>query len=436
MTRPVFLAECKDNVDRIINPGAVDGAPMRPATRGLVITGYYPPDDAVGGLRASRFCRYLPRHGFQPVVIARRQAGVAYPANQVVRCPLEDPPTRRLVLAERAAEAFQRHLLPYNEELPWVPHAISAANDILKRTPVAAVLSTSPPVATHLAALYLKLRYGIKWIADFRDPVSGNAFRIRKYTSGYNALLQHAILAHADAVITVTDTIHEEWLERYQPWARKIHLIWNGFDPEEAAPQSAIPDRPYRVLAHVGSIYGGRHPHLLLAAMERLISLGRLNPAQVRVRLIGVVEEATLRPHSPPARTLIEHGCLECGMGDVPRDAALRAIAEADFLLLLDGNALSIGYTLPAKVFEYIRTGRPILAITGRSSPVDRILSRSGIPFLCLYYDDPAEQVDTKVLQFFGLKSEPVEPSAWFLSQFDGRRQVQTLAEILTRVCS
>ena len=110
-------------------------------------------------------------------------------------------------------------------------------------------------------------------------------------------------------------------------------------------------------------------------------------------------------------------------------------MAEAEYLLLLDGNALNKGHAVPAKLFEYIRSGRTILAITARNSPVDRILAQSGIPNACVYHDDQPERVDAEVLRLFHLTSEPASPSEWFLSQFDGRRQTEALASILNSVC-
>lgn len=74
------------------------------------------------------------------------------------------------------ARIVQR-LLPYNDQLTWVPHAVATAERVLAGGDVFAMLSTSPPSATHIAAFLLKRRYGIRWIADLRDPIYQNPFR-------------------------------------------------------------------------------------------------------------------------------------------------------------------------------------------------------------------------------------------------------------------
>jgi hypothetical protein len=64
-------------------------------------------------------------------------------------------------LNQRLASSVQKFLLPYNEQLPWVPHAVEAAAQIIGRDAATAVISTSPPVAAHLAAARIKTRFGL-----------------------------------------------------------------------------------------------------------------------------------------------------------------------------------------------------------------------------------------------------------------------------------
>ena len=404
-----------------------------PVTEGekglLILTACFPPDSFVGAARPYRFWRYLPRFGYSPTVVTMRHTEGPETAG-VIRVPVNgNGPLAERFLSYAMAK-IQRYILPYNEELAWVPHAAKQAKAILRLRPMRAVLSTSPPVATHLAALWLKMTLGVKWVADFRDPISGNPFRIRKHTRSYNSAMQHLIIKHADAVIVVTDTVRDDWVRRY-PWAGdKFHLIWNGFDPEGGLQPVPIPPRSQKLLLHLGSIYGGRHPLAALASLDRLIRRGAVNPQTLRVILTVDVDTSCLRLNEPPASTLLAKGCLECN-GDVPRDGALRATAEADYLLLLDTNSRDSGYTVPAKLFEYVAVGRPILAITAHGSPVDRILSGGEVPHACLYVGDTPEQHDAEVLRFLSLPPEPHAANLWFRNTFDGSQQTGILASLL-----
>ena len=310
---------------------------------------------------------------------------------------------------------------------------MAAAGEIASRVPLSAVISTSPPVATHLAALRIRKRFGIKWLADFRDPILGNPGRPRKWARPYDAALERMILSSCDAAMAVTDVICDEWKRKYPRWAHKFHVVWNGFDPAETVNALPIPPRPFQLLVHAGVVYHQRHPFWLAASLDRLIRRGALDPARIRVRLIGPLQKREVFCGHPAVASLLAQGCLECDGQTVPRETALAEVAGADGLLILDITNLSeIGYTVPAKLYDNIRIGRPILAYTPSSqSPTARILEQSGVPHAAVYAGDSDQAIDAKLLRFFQLPNRPVAPGQWFQETFDGRRQAKLIAQIL-----
>jgi hypothetical protein len=139
-------------------------------------------------------------------------------------------------------------------------------------------------------------------------------------------------------------------------------------------------------------------------------------------------------PLEPPKKDAPTESWFQCNAKVVSKDEADRLIEEADYLLLLDVTKGSVGLQVPAKIFEYIRIGRPILACTLRGSPVERILINSGVPFVALYAGDSNEEIDRRVLTFLNLPNHPVEPSDWFQEKFNGRIQAKTLGTIIETV--
>jgi len=341
--------------------------------------------------------------------------------------------TERMVsrACSRLVDGVQR-VLPYNEQLPWVAHAIAAARESMAEKPFSAVISTSPPVGPHLAAMYMKWRYGLKWIADFRDPLLGNPGRARRWARPYDIALERAIFRSADAIIAVTDAVEAGWRKKYPQWAHKFKVIWNGFDPEDGFGPKPIPPRPHRVLAHIGVLYTQRYPARLLASLERLLERNLVDPKSIRIKLLGIVQDESVFVKNPTAAGLVEKGVLEFRNELIPRRDAMLEIATSDYLLLIDIDNLSnVAYTVPAKIYDYILTGRPVLGITRRNSPVDRILSRSGVQQVCLYQEDSDGEIDRKLLGFLRMSSEPVSPSPWFLRNFDGQQQASVLADLM-----
>jgi glycosyltransferase involved in cell wall biosynthesis len=397
----------------------------------LMLAYYFPLQNTSGADRPFRFAKYLPQHGYQPWVIAAGGFETPPGWDNVRRVPGPAGPLTREAVVSKAANILQRFLLPYEEHLPWVPYAVGEAARVLKARKIGAVVSTSPPIATHLAALELKRHYGLKWIADFRDPLFGNPFRSDKRAVAYDEALERCIFRHADAIIANTSTAAESWQARYPRYARKVTVIWNGFDPGEKLGAAPIPARPHVVLAHVGNIYGGRDAGILLASLERLVGSGAVNPARFRVRLVGLLDEQTVPVGRPPFRTLVEKGCLEYANRLVPQAQAKREMAEADYLLLIDTNAHNTGLQVPAKLFDYIRVGRPILALTTQNSPAEQILARSGIPHRCIYSDSSPAQADAQLRDFLQVPSEARVASRWFWNHFDGATQAGTLSSLL-----
>ncbi len=405
------------------------------ARKELVLFTYrFPPDNTSGADRPLRFAKYLPCYGFTPHVIAAANGGSIRDGGNVHRVAADSRHSSGRSRADRLSEVaacVQRFILPYDERLPWVPHALAEADRMFAAGNISAVISTSPPLAPHLAAMRMKRRHGVRWIADFRDPLYGNPDRSRWFATPYDAAIERLIFRHADAIIANTDAVASVWTARYPRWRHKISVIWNGFDPEDTLSPAPIPARPFKVLVHAGTIYMGRHPGALLASIDRLIRGGLLDPASLRVRLVGTIAPASMSLTQPPASRLMELGCLECNNRHLPRDEARRAVSEADFLLLLDLADRNTGMQVPAKVFDYIRVGRPILAFTSKGSPTERILEQSGIPFQCIYVDMPEREIDVRILNFLCLPNVSVRASSWFWNQFDGAKQARVLAQLL-----
>ena len=106
-------------------------------------------------------------------------------------------------------------------------------------------------------------------------------------------------------------------------------------------------------------------------------------------------------------------------------------------LLLLDMNETNPGLQVPAKVFEYVRTGRPILALTVPNSATQHVLAVSGVPHACIDLGATTEVFDALVLAFLSAQHESVAPSPRFQHEFSVEEQIKTLLSILETVkCS
>jgi glycosyltransferase involved in cell wall biosynthesis len=390
----------------------------------LIIAYAFPPFPASGSARPWRFYKYLPEFGYEAYTLTASR-----PEKELPRVEFVAPPEGSF--GERFCRKF---LFPNDEGVLWTRSAIAAGIRLIAEKPMDAVLSTIPPVHGHTVAYFLKKRFGLRWIADYRDPIVDNPLRAyRGLPKLLDRIMENRVCTAADRILTVTDHLRDEWIQRHPETAQKVAVLWNGFDPSEEIEAKAIPPKAFRVLAHIGSFYAGRTPVMPLSSVDRLIQRSLLDPKCLRVRLIGSLDAKIRRSNQELFDRLTHLGVLEC-MPYVPRAEALKSMMEVDQLMLADNNPSNIGHTVPAKLFEYIRVGRPILALTSADSPVERILTISGVPFVALYPNLREETIDARLLDFLRLSSDPVRPSRRFCQEFDGRNQAQTLALLLDQL--
>jgi len=396
----------------------------------LILAYHFPPENVIGAARPFRWYKYLRRLGYACHVITAADVSSRPDLAATYICDpfLKNPHAGRGWQLELIVRKL---LLPGVNGTRWSVGAAHAAAELIHRNPDMDItlLSTYPPLGTHLAAYWIARRYRVPWIADFRDPLAGNpgSGDINSFNAGIYRLVEQVVIASADQVIVNTDAIQSALRARYPKHAPKVHLIWNGFDPEEKLNPSPIPDRPRRVFRHIGELYEGRDISPLLLSIDRLIGTRRLDPASFQLHLVGPVRTGCLPPEQFVSQAEAQ-GWLKLTATQLPRTEAQQLMQSSDGLLLVQPHS---AVQVPGKLFEYIQIGRPILAFVPPNSATERILSRSNILFRCAYSSSSTREFDERVLSFFDLPSESRPPSAWFDAEFNAESHAEALARLI-----
>jgi glycosyltransferase involved in cell wall biosynthesis len=361
----------------------------------LLISFHYPPRPTIGSLRPGALAKYLPQFGWEVVVVSPQVKSGPRPPARVLETGYEDVletwkrripglnPKKPLqaqlrVQATRPREKglvsrgvdFAKSLLVYPDETRgWIPFALEAIERL--DSPIDAILSTAPPITTHLIAQKAKLKFACPWIADFRDLWATNLdnphepiLRLR------DRRLERSCLGSADVLVTVS-----------HPWAKRlralypdkvVEVITNGFDPADFVYQGA--PNNYFSISYTGQLHAGkRDPTLLFETVRELIAEGCIAPEQLRIAFYG--------PTEPWMQALIErHDLLEVVTlhGVVSRSEALQRQRESQVLLLLGwANPEETGQHT-GKLFEYFGSRRPILAVGGVRGVLTEALEETG----------------------------------------------------------
>jgi glycosyltransferase involved in cell wall biosynthesis len=399
----------------------------------IVFAYHFPPENAIGGVRPYRFYKYLGRLGVHCHVIT---AANVFSRPDLDAQFVEDPfVTRpRQGTGWQIERAVRKFLLPGVTGTQWSIAAYRRARDYLRAHSHGRVtiLSTYPPLGTLLAAYLLARKTGHPWIADFRDPLAHNpgSGEINGVHDAAYRCVERVFLQYAQSVIANTDAARDQLVAKYPKWAQKIHLLWNGFDPEQRLNPAPLPSRKQRIYSHTGELYEGRDIRKLLFSIQRLIAAGRLDPTEFQVQLLGPVRHTSI-PDETFVSVATEQGWLRVVPYQVPQNEAQHVNQTSDGLLLVQPHSM---LQVPGKLYEYIQIGRPILAFILPGSPIDRILKQSGIPYQCAYATQEDESFDEAVLQYFRMPITTSHPSPWFADNFNVQNHAEQLYRIIGKL--
>jgi glycosyltransferase involved in cell wall biosynthesis len=364
------------------------------------------------------------------VITAAAGAADIVPGAETIPDPFLDG--NRGGLGWQLERAVRKLVLPAVTGTRWAFAASRAGQAFLRANPStrAVIFSTYPPLGPHLAAWHLARVAKLPWVADFRDPMGDNPSfghfvpHRSKLVSEY---LERRSMREAQAVIANTDGAAERLRNLYPAWKDKIHVIWNGFDPEARVLPAPLYTSSRKLISHVGSLYGSRDAKPLIESIARLVDCGRLRPDAILLKLVGSTNAGSV-PGPELMQKAARQGWLELITENVPQSQARAVSASSGATLLIQPRSI---VQVPGKLFEYLQIGRPILAYVPPHSPSERILQHSGIPYRCVYAGGDPAVMDQQIAEFFEMPWGDSVPSPWFEDQFNAERQTAALQRIL-----
>lgn len=392
--------------------------------RVLFVAYHYPPMRSAGTQRSAKFGQYLPAFGYQPVALTTsafgddRQGALA---DGVLRAwePVgvyrrwRNPAARQDAAAAARVRTGgprswlrrwrERWLIP-DGQITWLPAAAMMALRHLQAGQADLIYTSSPPPSSLLLGRFLRRQTGLPWIADLRDawtfdPLDPELLR-HPFRRAIEERMEAGVVADADLIITATHTAADDLRRRYPAAARRLRVITNGFDPMDAAvlPEGRLfnddrgqqdevpPPEPMQLpaageplrLVHTGSFsysHPLRSPVPLLTALKHMLADDPRWADRFKLQLVG-----DLAPDEAVAATsLVAAGMVEL-VGSVDRATALDYQRRSHLLVLVDHPRPWPASNAPGKLFEYLSTRRPILALCG-AGEVRRMVTELGAGF-------------------------------------------------------
>lgn len=428
----------------------------------LLITYYWPPAGGGGVMRWVKMTKYIKQYGWEPIVYTPENGETAAfdeslakevaPDLKVVKTPIWEPyhlykqflgrkkedkiysgfinEGKKESLAQKVSVFIRGNFFIPDARMFWIKPSIQFLKKYLQEHPVDAIVSTGPPHSMHLIAEGVHRATGIPWIADFRDPWTNIDFykdlRLTDWADARHKKLEQKVLRNASRVVAVTWRSRDEFVELCG--RQDIAVIPNGFDDADFAHAEAAPLDSDFSIAHIGSMNKDRNPEVFWRAVQAALAEVPTLAQKLKIRLVG--------PTDFSVRESVQKYGLE-GYTEfiefVPHDIAVQYQQQSQVLLLLINNSPNSRTIIPGKLYEYLGSGRPLLAIGPKDSDSAKVveLTKGG----ALHNYEDVEGLKKSILAFFAAyETGSLKGNAEGIEQFTRRYLAGKFAELLGEV--
>lgn len=374
----------------------------------LVITYYFPPAGGAAVQRTLKFINFLPFHDWEPVVltvsnpdylIVDKQLLQKVPrwlkvytsyifephrlymkftnkeAGQAIDLSVdENVETGSLSFKERISDFIRSWFFIPDARVFWTPFAIWRGLQVIKKENIDLIYSSAPPNTVHLIASALKFFTGKQWVADFRDPWTKYLAPQRSHfiPQKLDEFLGKRIINHADRVVSVGKGVKGE-LEKTarQKPLEKIAVITNGFSEEDYSELKIEPTKKFSI-CYMGSLYAKYDFNPFITAVENVFASSDNFKNDFRLVFCGRLDAASKK------RFEATGFCSNISfLGNKSQKEALETMCASTLLLLYIIDSVE-GKGIPtSKLYEYIGSRRPILALAPEDSEAAVIIQET-----------------------------------------------------------
>lgn len=367
----------------------------------LIITYYWPPAGGPGVQRWLKFVKYLPEFDIEPIVYCPENSN--YPLIDesllsdvskdvtILKQPIKEPYELANLFSKRASKTISKGIIPEQKKqsliermmlyirgnffIPdarksWLKPSVTYLSEYISKNHIETIITTGPPHSLHLIGLQLKEKLGVKWLADFRDPWTTIGYhkqlKLTKASKQKHKALEKQVLNTANQIIVTSSVTKKEF---QQITDKPIEVITNGYDNQSIKGISL--DSKFS-LAHIGSLLSKRNPEILWKVLSELVQENNQFAKDLQLTFVGAVSENVLNS--------IENNNLSDyvnNLGYLSHKESIRYQKKSQVLLLIEIDSEETRCIIPGKLFEYLVSERPIIAIGPKGSDVEQIIKET-----------------------------------------------------------
>ncbi len=426
--------------------------------KALIITYYWPPAGGPGVQRWLKFVKYLKEFEIEPIVyipenpnypIIDESLENEIPDNiTILKQPIKEPYGFANVLAKKSSQTISKGIIPEQKKqrfieklmlfirgnffIPdarknWIKPSVVYLSEYISNNSIQTIITTGPPHSLHLIGLELKEKLKekleVKWLADFRDPWTTIGYhkqlKLTKSSLKKHKLLEAQVLQNADEVIVTSFRTKKEFQEITE---KPITVITNGYDMESNI--NVELDVKFS-LSHIGSLLSERNPELLWQVLKEITIENKEFEAHFQLNLVGVVSQDILK-------SLEEHSLTHYVniVGYVSHKEAIVFQKKSQVLLLIEIDSEETKCIIPGKLFEYMVSNRPIIAIGPEDSDVEQIIKQTNTGNY-IYYSEHKKLKSIILEHFTAFQNNNLQTHPIGLEPYSRKSLTKKLSELI-----
>ncbi|MWW25783.1 glycosyltransferase family 4 protein [Algibacter lectus] len=426
------------------------------ALKVLIISYYWPPAGGPGVQRWLKFVKYLPDFNVEPIVYIPENPN--YPLVDesliaevskdvtIIKQPISEPYKLAGLFSKKSSSTISKGIIPEQKTqsfiekamlyirgnffIPdarksWVEPSVAYLSNYIEKENISTIITTGPPHSLHLIGLQLKKKLGVKWIADFRDPWTTIGYheqlKLTEKSKQKHKALEKLVLNTADDIV-VTSSVTKTEFEAITN--KPIEVITNGYDYESV--ESKPLDAKFTI-AHIGSLLSKRNPIILWQVLSELVQEHEGFSKDFQLNFVGAVSETVLQ--SIETVGLANH---VNNAGYVSHKESIVYQKSSQVLLLVEIDSKETKCIIPGKLFEYMVSNRPILALGPQGSDVENIIKETNTGNY-FYYTDYKSLKSTILAHYKSYQNKNLEVQAIGLQKYSRKSLTSKLASVLKK---